>query len=57
MLMLNAIIPKACKKRPTSLKTLLLVFDNFEFLNFVDINIEKFAGTNFTIAVTETLYF
>ena len=27
------------------------------FLNSVDINIEKFAGVDFAIAVTKTLYF
>ena len=35
----------------------MLTFNKFGFLNFVDINIEKFAGTSFTIAVTEALYF
>ena len=34
-----------------------MAFDNFWFLNFVNINIEKFAGINFEIAVTEILYF
>ena len=39
------------------LKTLLLLFDKFGFFNFGDINIEKFDGTSFAIAVTETFYF
>ena len=30
-------------------KTLLLAFDKFGFLNFVDINIEKFTGINFLL--------
>ena len=34
-----------------------MAFDNLWFLNFVNINIEKFAGINFEIAVTEILYF
>ena len=38
-------------------KFLFLAFDKFGFLNFMNINIEKFAGTNFAIVVTETLYF
>ena len=38
-------------------KKLLLAFDKVWFLNFVDINIEIFAGVNFAIAVNETLYF
>ena len=38
-------------------KPLLLAFDKFGFFNFVDINFEKFAGTNFPMPVTETLYF
>ena len=36
---------------------LSLAFDKVWFLNFVDINIEIFAGVNFAIAVNETLYF
>ena len=32
-------------------------FDKFWFLNFVNISIEKLAGINFAIAVTQTLYF
>ena len=61
--MLNAIIPKGMQKMtekqedPDFLITLWLSFDKFWFLNFVDINIEKFPGINFAIAVTETLYF
>ena len=35
---------------------LLLAFDKFWFLNFVIVNIERFAGTNFAIAVTETYF-
>ena len=31
--------------------------DKFGFLNLVDVNIEKFTGINFAIAVTKTLYF
>ena len=38
-------------------KKLSLAFDKVWFLNFVDINIEIFAGVNFAIAVNETLYF
>ena len=34
-----------------------MAFDNFCFLNFMDINIENFADINFTIVVTETLCF
>ena len=37
-------------------KKLLLVFDKFRFLNFVTINVERFAGINFAIAVTETYF-
>ena len=33
-----------------------LAFDTAWFLNFVDINIEIFAGVNFEIAVNKTLY-
>ena len=44
-------------EEPSLLKTLLLALDKFGFLNFVNIDIENFAGTNFAIAVTETLYF
>ena len=44
-------------ERTKFLKNLLLAFDKFGFLNFVDINIEGFADINFAIAVTETLYF
>ena len=60
---LNPIIPKACKKWPRNGKsqafrsTSLLAFDKFWFLNFVVVNIERFAGINFASAVTETLYF
>ena len=36
---------------------LSLAFDKFWFLNFVNINTEKFAGINFVIAVTEILTF
>ena len=48
--------------RPTNVcweafKRLSLAFDKVWFLNFVDINIEIFAGVNFAIAVNETLYF
>ena len=35
---------------------LSLAFDTVWFLNFVDINIEIFAGVNFEIAVNKTLY-
>ena len=38
-------------------KALSIAFLKFWFLNFVDISIEKFAGINFAIAVTQTLYF
>ena len=38
-------------------KKLSLAFNKVWFLKFVDINVEKFAGVNFAIAVTETLYF
>ena len=38
-------------------KALSMAFDKFWFLNFVDISIEKFAGINFAIVVTQTLYF
>ena len=37
-------------------KKLLLVFDKFRFLNFVIMNIERFPGINFAIAVTETYF-
>ena len=30
-----------------------MAFDKFWFFNFVDISIEKFAGINFAIAVTQ----
>ena len=39
-------------EEPSFLKTLLLAF-----MNFMIINIERFAGINFVIAVIETLYF
>ena len=38
-------------------KKLSLAFDQVWFLNFVDINIEIFAGVNFATTVNETLYF
>ena len=38
-------------------KALPMAFDKFRFLDFTDITIEKFAGINFAIAVTQTLYF
>ena len=57
LLMLDTIIPKTCKKRPSFSKALSMVFDKFWFLNFVDTSIEKFAGINFAIAVTQTIYF
>ena len=38
-------------------KALSMAFDKFWFLNFMDISIEKFAGTNFTIVVAQILYF
>ena len=44
-------------EEPSLLKILFLAFDKFGFLNFMNIDIENFAGTNFAIAVTETLYF
>ena len=44
-------------EEPSFLRTLLLAFDKFGFLNFANIDIEKFAGTNFAITVTETLHF
>ena len=44
-------------EEPSFLRTLLLALDKFGFLNFVNIDIEKFAGTNFAITVTETLHF
>ena len=34
-------------------KALSIVFLKFWFLNFVDISIEKFAGINIAIAVTQ----
>ena len=34
-----------------------MAFDKFRFLDFTDVTIEKFAGINFAIAVTQTLYF
>ena len=37
-------------------KKLLLVFDKVRFLNFVTIKVERFAGINFAIAVTETYF-
>ena len=58
ILMLNAILPKECKewsrnwKSEVFLKTLLLAF-----MNFMIINIERFAGINFVIAVTKTYFF
>ena len=62
--MLDTVIPKTCKKwprqeleKPNFLKPLSMAFDKFWFLNFLDISIEKFAGINFAIAVTKTLYF
>ena len=33
-----------------------MAFDKFLFFNFVDIGIKNFAGINFAIAVTQTLY-
>ena len=36
---------------------LLLAFDKIWFLNFVNVNIGRFADINITTAVTETLYF
>ena len=39
-------------EEPSFLKTLLLAF-----MNFMIINIERFAGINFVIAVTETYFF
>ena len=39
------------------LKSLSLAFDKFQFLNFVNMNIEKFAGINIVIAVTENFIF
>ena len=63
LLMLNVIIPKACKKWPRNgksqffKKTLLLAYDKFWFLNFVIINIERFAGINFAIAVIKTVIY
>ena len=61
-MILSAITPKACKKWPRNgksqvFKKLTLVYDKVWFLNFVDINIGKFAGVNFAFAVNETLYF
>ena len=61
-MILNAIILKVCKKWPANgksqlLKKLSLTFNKVWVSNFVHINIEKFAGVNFVIAVTETLYF
>ena len=56
--MLNAIIPKACKKWPRNgksqvfKKALLLAF-----MNFLIINIEKFSGINFAIAIIFTSSF
>ena len=59
ILLLDTIILKGCKKwsreemgRTYVLKALLLAFDKFWFLSFVNISIEKFA-----IALTESLYF
>ena len=45
------------KGKSQAFKKLSLVFNKVWFLNFVDINIEIFAGVNFAIAVNETLYF
>ena len=61
-MILNAIIPKACKKWPRNgksqvFKKLSLTFDKVWFLSFVDINIKRFDGVDFAIAVTEILYF
>ena len=56
--MLNAIIPKACKKWSRNgksqvfKKTLLL-----DFMDYMIINIERHAGINLVIAVTETYFF
>ena len=62
--MLDTIIPKAFKndkdkkwKKPNFSKALLMAFDKSQFLDFVDINIEKFAGIKFAITVIQTLCF
>ena len=47
---------KKCGK-PNFSKALSMAFDQFWFLNFEDITIEKFASINFAIAVTQTLSF
>ena len=44
-------------RRSQVFKKLPLAFNKVWFLNFLDINIEKFAVVNFAIAVTETLSF
>ena len=43
-------------EEPSFENTLPSAFDKFWFLNFVIVNIERFAGINFAVAVTETLY-
>ena len=45
------------KEKSQAFKKLSLAFNKVWFLNFVDINIEIFAGVNFAIAVNATLYF
>ena len=58
LLMLNAIIPKACKKWSKNGK--IQVFKKnllLAFMNFLTINIERFAGINVVIAGTETFYY
>ena len=54
LLILNAIIPKTCNRWRNGkfLKNLLLAF-----MNFMIINIERFAGINFVIAVIFTANF
>ena len=56
LLMLNAIISKACKKLPRNRKSQVFKKLYNWLLNFVVINIERFAGINFVIAVTETYF-
>ena len=55
ILVLNAIIPKACKKWSKNEKS--QVFKKTSFINFFIINIESFAGINVVNGLTETYFF
>ena len=55
ILVLNAIIPKACKKRSKNEKS--QVFKKTSFINFFIINIERFAGINVVNGLTKTYFF